>query len=66
MPVRFPDVTVTLVGTDGNVFSVINLVWRAIRNSGRYTEAQEFKRECFASKNYDAVLQLAMSTVNVE
>jgi len=70
------DVTVELVGHDGNAFSIISKVSRAIRDFAREQETQEdrekymkmvteFRTEAM-SGDYDHLLQTAMKYVNVE
>ena len=46
-----------LVGTDGNVFSVIARVRRCLELSGQPERAQEFVERATSSANYDACLQ---------
>ena len=66
MDIKFPDVTVNLVGGDGNVFAVVGAVTKALKRAGHPAAAQEFRDAAFASESYDDVLQLCMATVNVE
>ena len=56
---------VQLTGEDGNVFNIIGLVARALRNAGMKAEATEFTNKAFASESYDAVLRLAMTYCEV-
>lgn len=55
-----------LIGEDGNVFNIINLVKKALTKAGMPDKAKEFQAKAFASHSYDAVLQLAMEYVEVE
>ncbi len=55
-----------LVGTDGNVYSVIGNVCRALKQAGQHDSAAEFKTKAFASESYDAVLALCFEYVEVE
>jgi hypothetical protein len=57
---------VRLVGTDGNVFSVIGKVSRALEHGGYPELAKEFRDKCFKAKSYDEVLQLCFLYVDVE
>lgn len=59
------DVKVKLVGTDGNVFSIIGKINDALNKAGFRTEAREFANKAFEAGSYDEVLQLAMRTVDV-
>ena len=59
-------VVVRLVGTDGNVFSVIGKVSRALEKGGYSELAKEFRERCFKAKSYDEVLQLCFLYVVVE
>ena len=61
------DVSVTLVGEDGNAFAIIGRVQKALKAGGVDPEAvAQFQADAFASESYDALLQLVMRTVNVE
>ncbi len=61
----FPDVTVRLVGEDGNVFNIIGRTARALKKAGHGDAAREFTREAFAAHSYDEVLGLVLSLVDV-
>ena len=60
------DVTVKLVGEDGNVFNIIGKVSRELKRAGFKDEAKQFQDEVFQCKNYDEVLQLVFKYVDVE
>ena len=66
MKVKYPDVTVTLSGEDGNAMAIIGRVRRAIRRAHGEEAAAEYAAEARQSLSYDALIQHAMSTVNVE
>lgn len=55
-----------LVGTDGNVFSIIGAVSKTLKRAGQPEKAKEFQNKAFSSGSYDAVLQLCMEYVEVE
>lgn len=55
-----------LTNTDGNVFSIIGNVSRALEKAGKKQEASEFREKAFKSDSYDKVLQLVMQYVEVE
>lgn len=54
-----------LIGTDGNVFSIIGKVKSALRSAGLKDQAEDFMGKAFASESYEAVLQLAMKYVEI-
>jgi hypothetical protein len=61
----YPDVTVELVGQDGNAFNIMGIVSQAMRREGIPKEAiTEFHSECM-SGDYDHLLQTCMKWVNV-
>jgi hypothetical protein len=63
--VKYPDVSVQLTGKDGNAFSIIGEVNRALRRAG-YVEALEpFMAEATAAGSYDEFLRVVMKTVDV-
>ncbi|MFJ1837855.1 hypothetical protein ACIOJ9_28795 [Streptomyces sp. NPDC088175] len=62
---QHPDVTVQLSGEDGNVYSVIGIVQKALRRAGHHEAATAFGRTALGSQSYDEVIQLAMRTVDV-
>ncbi len=63
--VKFPDVTVRLVGEDGNAFAIIGRVSKALRRAGHAEAVENFRKEATAG-DYDHLLQTAMDYVNVE
>jgi hypothetical protein len=54
-----------LSGKDGNVFSVIGHVRRALLAAGLKAEAREFVQRAFGARSYDAVLGLCFDYVEV-
>jgi|TARA_R110000803_G_scaffold37598_4_gene81027 hypothetical protein len=60
METKFPNIEVQLTGTDGNAFSVIGKVKRALPSDVR----DEFMKEAM-SGDYNNVLATAMLWVNV-
>jgi len=54
-----------LVGTDGNVFSIIGRVKQALKKAGQDDRASEFVKRAFAARSYDEVLALCMDYVDV-
>lgn len=66
MNVKYPDVTVKLVGEDGNAFSILGKVKNALRRAGvPKTEIDAFLKEAMAG-DYDHLLITAMEWVNVK
>jgi len=60
------NVTVKLVGEDGNVFNIIGKVGRELKRAGFEDEAKQFQAEAFQCKSYDEVLKLVFKYVDVE
>ena len=66
MEVKYPNVTVELVGEDGNAFAVLGKVQKAMRKAGVPDEERnKFFAEATAG-DYDHLLQTCMQWVNVE
>jgi hypothetical protein len=64
--VLYEDVTVELVGQDGNAFAILGRVQAALRRGGASQEAiRDFVAEA-TSGDYDHLLQTVMRYVNVE
>jgi hypothetical protein len=64
--VKYPDVTVQLSGQDGNAFTVLARVAKALRRGGvPNVEVDVFNTEATAG-DYDQLLQTCMRWVNVE
>jgi len=63
--VLYPEISVQLSGGDGNAFGIIAKVERALKDGGKVQAATEFREKAFECESYDALLQLAMTTVNV-
>ena len=65
MEPKYPNVKVQLTGEDGNAFSIIGRVRRAMRRAGLPSETCDtFSKEAM-SGDYDHVLQTAMKYVEV-
>lgn len=64
--VRFPDITVVLSGTDGNVFAIIGKMRDALRQSKGLAVANAWVDEALDQHSYDDVLILCMRTVVVD
>ena len=62
--VLYPDVTIQLVGQDGNAFSVMGRVTKALRRAGASSdEVQKYMDEAMEG-DYDHLLQTTMKWVN--
>ena len=59
------NVTVKLVGEDGNVFNIISKVSRELKRAGFKDEAKQFQAEAFRCRSYDEVLKLVFEYVDV-
>lgn len=63
--VRFPDITVELVGNDGNAFAIIGRVQKALRRAGVDQATRlEFTHEATAG-DYNDLLATCMRWVEV-
>jgi hypothetical protein len=56
---------VQLIGTDGNAFSIIGKVSRALKDAGEPERARRFREEALASPSYDELLALTFKYVDV-
>jgi hypothetical protein len=63
---KFENITVKLVGEDGNAFAILGRVTKAMKRSGVSKEdIDAFTKEAM-SADYDALLQTVMKWVEVE
>ena len=60
------NVHVQLSGEDGNVFSIIGRVRKALGRAGYSEIAEEYVKACKKADSYDKVLQITMEYVEVE
>lgn len=58
--------SVQLTGEDGNVFSIIGRVSKALKRAGLKDKAAEFTSKAFKAGSYDEVLQLCFDYVDVQ
>jgi hypothetical protein len=64
--VQFPTVTVHLsTGQDGNIFSIMGAVTRALKSAGHADAVEDFVKELTSTDSYDAALQVVQRTVSV-
>lgn len=66
MEVKFPHIKVTLVGEDGNAYSILGKVTRALRAGGVPPEVIDSYKEEAMSGDYDNLLQVTMAWVDVD
>lgn len=66
MSVKFPEITIKLIGEDGNAISIMSRTNRALRRGGATKEECDTFMEEAMSGDYDNVLQTVMRWVNVE
>lgn len=65
MTPKYPNITVTLIGHDGNAFAILGAVRKAFRKAGVSQEEQElFMSEAMAG-DYDHLLGTCMKWVEV-
>lgn len=63
---KHPEIQVSLIGQDGNAWSIIGIVQKAMRRGGvSQEEITQFQQEAL-SGDYDHLLQTAMAWVNVD
>ena len=66
MSIKYPNITVKLVGENGNAFYIIGKVTKALRrNKVGAAEISEFQTAC-TSGDYNNLLMTCMQWVNVE
>lgn len=62
--VKFPDVTVKLLGESGNAFMILGLVSRELRRAGHAEAVDAYMNEAMDG-DYNHLLRVTMETVNV-
>lgn len=65
MTVKYPDIKITLVGTDGNAFAVLGKTTGALRRAGVSKEQRDEFMKAATSGSYDHLLQTVMQWVEV-
>jgi len=65
MDVKYPHIKVKLVGTDGNAFSILGLVSRAMKQANVPKEERDIFMKEAMNGNYDHLLQTCMKYVVV-
>jgi len=66
MTIKFPEATVNLNSVDGNAFSILAAVRKALRDEGATQEEVKTYIDEATSGDYDNLLQVSMRWVNVE
>lgn len=69
MEKEFIKPTCPIVGTEGNVFALAEVVQRTLHNAGHLDKAKEFSGklfDCSSAETYDAVLELMAEYVEIE
>lgn len=55
---------VKLVGQDGNIFNILGIASRALKETGYADEAKEMQTEVFASDSYEEALAIVLQYVD--
>ena len=55
-----------LVGENGNIFNLMGIVSRTLKEAGLEEQAAEMRDRIFKSESYDRALQIIMEYVEVE
>jgi len=58
--------SISIIGTDGNVYTLIARVQRALIKAGQKDKAQEFQKKALLLKSYSSVYKLITKYVEVE
>lgn len=64
MDTKYPEIEVQLTGQDGNAFSIMGAVSKALRRAGKGDEVNAFMEEAM-SGDYDNLLRTCMKWVTV-
>ena len=65
METKYPEIKVKLTGEDGNAFSILGRVTKALRNASVSKEEREMFHAEATSGDYDHLLATAMRWVDV-
>ncbi len=55
-----------LVGEDGNIFNLMGIASRTLKNAGLEEQAAQMRERIFKSDSYDKALQIIMEYVEAE
>ena len=61
---NFEKVDAPIIGADGNVFNLIGICQRSLKENGYQKEAKELGDRVTSSKSYDEALNIMMEYVN--
>lgn len=65
--VKYPEITVELIGQNGNIFNLIGICTKAMRRAKvSMEECNHFVDEVTSAKNYNEALAVIMRWVDVE
>lgn len=65
MSIKYPEIEVQLTGQDGNAFTIMGIVTKAMKKAGIPKEEIDKYREESMSGDYNNLLVTAMKTVTV-
>ncbi len=54
-----------LIGEDGNIFNLVGIASRTLKNNGKETEAEEMRSKVYASGSYDEALSVIGNYVEI-
>ena len=54
-----------LIGADGNIFNLLGIASRALKENGSYNQAKEMRSRVYQSQSYDSALSIIGDYVNV-
>lgn len=60
------NVTVKLIGENGNAFAIIGAVSKALKREGLTDIAKQYEEAAFAADDYNHLLRITMEYVEVE
>lgn len=63
---KYPDITVKLVGQNGNAFCILGICFRAMREAGLSQEELDNFHDEATSGDYNHLLMICMEWFNVE
>ena len=58
-------IKVNLIGQKGNIFNLVSIVSREMKNKNMHKEAEEMQNKVFNSESYDNALSIIMEYVDV-